>query len=119
MASNFLQDGEQLTLIAPAGGVTSGVGYMIGGLFVVALTTAAAGASFVGKTRGVFSLPKNSAGSGKAFTAGETVFWDNTNKRFDKTGSGFFAVGIAAEDAATTGTTAKVFIGRTGATAVA
>lgn len=119
MASNYLQEGESLSLIAPAGGVVSGTGYMIGGLFVVALTTAAAGAAFTGRTRGVFSMPKASAGSGKAFTAGETLFWDNSNKRFDKTGAGFFAAGVATEDAATTGATVKVMIGRTGATAVA
>lgn len=117
MANNFKQDGEVLTLTAPSGGVVSGQGYMIGALFVVALTTAAQGASFQGKATGVFRLTKNTAGSGKAFTEGEIVFWDNTNKRFDKTGTGLFPVGVAAVAAATTAASCDVRLNGVAATA--
>jgi len=112
MAANFVQPGNVLTLIAPSGGVVSGVGYVIGSHFVVALVTAAQGATFTGMTEGVFRMKKAAAGSGKAFTAGEAIFWDNgANKQWDKTGSGFFQVGVAVDAAATTDTTVLVRIG--------
>ena len=110
MAANFVQPGETLTLVAPAGGVVSGLGYVIGSLFVVALTTAAAGATFTGRTEGVFRMAK-ATGAGKAFTAGEAIFWDNSaNKRWDKTATGFFQIGVAVADAAIGDTTVLVEI---------
>lgn len=102
MAANYVQPGETLTLIAPAGGVVSGLGYVIGSLFVVALTTAAAGATFTGRTEGVFRMTKATHASTKAFTAGEAIFWDNTTKVWDKTATGFFQIGVAVEAAAST-----------------
>ncbi len=119
MAKNYKQQGETLTLTAPAGGVVSGQGYMIGALFVVALSTAAAGATFAGMTQGVFSLAKNTHASSKAFAEGEIVYWDNANKRFDKTGTGFFPVGVAAVAAASTAAVCDVRLNGTAATAVA
>ena len=111
MASNYVQPGETLTLIAPAGGVVAGLGYVIGSLFVVALVTASAGATFTGRTEGVFRMTKAASGSGKAFTAGEAIFWDNSaNKRWDKTASGFFQIGVAVADALTTDTSVLVEI---------
>lgn len=57
MATNFVQDGDVLTLTAPAGGVVSGGLYAIGNLVVVAIVTAAAGQPFAGRTHGVWSVP--------------------------------------------------------------
>ncbi|MCJ1887417.1 DUF2190 family protein [Pseudomonas sp. LA21] len=57
MAKNFVQDGDVLTLIAPAGGVTSGVPAEVGDLVVVPLETAAAGDEFSAKVGGVWNLP--------------------------------------------------------------
>lgn len=57
MAKNYVEDGEFLTLIAPAGGVVSGNPYTIGALAVVALVDAAAGQPFVAKATGVWDLP--------------------------------------------------------------
>lgn len=111
MATNFIQCGDTLTLIAPSGGVVAGKGYVIGSLFVVALTTAAAAAEFQGMTEGVFLMTKAASGSGKAFTAGEAIFWDNgSNKQWDKTATGFYQIGVAVEAATTTATTVKVAI---------
>lgn len=119
MAANFVQKGDTLTLIAPAGGVVSGAGYVIGSLFVVALTSAAAGQPFAGAAEGVFNMAKAASGSGKAFTAGEAIFWDNgSNKRWDKTATGFFQIGVAVEAAATTATTVLVQINARALTAV-
>jgi predicted RecA/RadA family phage recombinase len=110
MATNLVQEGDVLDLIAPSGGVVSGSGYVIGSLYVVALTAAAASAAFRGAWEGVFLMNKNAAGSGKAFTAGEAVFWDDTNKRWDKTATGFYQIGVVVEAALTTDTTCKVQI---------
>lgn len=57
MATNFVEDGDVLTLIAPAGGVVSGVPVAIGTLVVVPITDAAAGEQFGGKTNGVWNVP--------------------------------------------------------------
>ena len=103
MANNFKQPGDVITLTAPSGGVVSGVGYVIGSLFVVALTSAAAGQPFQGMTDGIFEMPKATAASAKAFTEGEAIFWDNgANKRWDKTGAGLFQIGVAVAAAAST-----------------
>ena len=119
MASNYSQPGDTLTLIAPSGGVVAGKGYVIGSLFVVALVTAAEGASFAGMAEGVFRMDKAASGSGKAFTAGEAVFWDNgSNKRWDKTASGFFQIGVAVAAALTTDTTCLVRINQRALAAV-
>lgn len=119
MANNFKQEGDTLSLIAPSGGVVAGKGYVIGSLFVVALVTADAGAIFAGATEGVFEMTKNTGSSGKAFTAGEAIFWDNgSDKRWDKTSAGFFQIGVAVEAALTTATTVKVAINRRALAAV-
>ena len=103
MATNFIQPGDTITLTAPAGGVVSGNGYVIGSLFVVALTTAAAGAQFEGRTTGVWELPKADAASGKDFAAGETVFWSTAHKA-DKTAATSRPIGVATAAAASTAT---------------
>lgn len=119
MAGNYKQEGDVLSLIAPSGGVVAGKGYVIGSLFVVALVTAAAGEVFAGATEGVFEMTKNAAGSGKAFTAGEAIFWDNgSDKRWDKTATGFFQCGVAVAAAATDATTVQVAINTRALTAV-
>jgi len=75
MATNYIQPGQVLTLTAPAGGVTSGTGYLIGSMFVVALHDAAVGEAFEGQLTGVWSLPKTSA---QAWTEGVAVYWDGS-----------------------------------------
>lgn len=57
MAKNYVQDGKAPTMIAPAGGVTSGGLVIIGTLALVSLVDAAAGESFAGHTGGVWNLP--------------------------------------------------------------
>lgn len=68
MAKNYIQDGNVLTLTAPAGGVKSGGVYAIGALVVVAVADAAAGADFAGHTGGVWRLP-----AANGLTAGAAV----------------------------------------------
>lgn len=106
MAKNFVQPGNDLDLTAPTGGVTSGVGVLIGRLWAVALTTAAAAAAFVGGTRGVWDLAKTSA---QAWVAGDIIYWDNTNKRADNVPTaGFRRIGVAVAAAANPTSTGKV-----------
>lgn len=76
MAKNFVQDGDVLTLIAPAGGVVSGVPVAIGQLVVVPITDAAAGEQFGGKTNGVWSVAVEAgllAGAAVGILAGDIV----------------------------------------------
>jgi len=75
--NNFIQPGKVVTLTAPEGGVTKGLGYKIGSLFVVATATVAAGLPFEGQVEGVFDLVKN---SGETWTEGELVYWDDSTK---------------------------------------
>lgn len=56
MAKNFVQHGNTVTCVAPAGGVISGQLYLIGSLLVVAAITVAAGEEFEGHTQGVWAF---------------------------------------------------------------
>jgi predicted RecA/RadA family phage recombinase len=57
----FIQSGDCITVIAPAGGTVSGELYKVGAFIGVAATTEVAGASVVLKLCGVFGLTKISA----------------------------------------------------------
>lgn len=72
MAKNYVQEGDALTLIAPAGGVTAGTPVTIGTLCVVALHDALAGEPFTGRPAGVWQLP-----AATGLTAGAEVGWLN------------------------------------------
>lgn len=97
MALNYQQEGDVIDFTAPAGGVLAGTAYLIGQLLVVALVSAAAGATFSGKATGVWELPKLSA---QAWTEGALVYWDNSNKRLTTVATGNTLVGVAAAAAA-------------------
>lgn len=105
MSSNFVREGVHLPLTAPTGGVVAGSGYLIGTLFVVALVSAAEGASFTGRVEGVFTLPKTSA---QAWTEGQKVFWDNSNHRADSDSTVGQLIGAAAAVAANPSATGSV-----------
>jgi predicted RecA/RadA family phage recombinase len=111
---NFLQPGDTLTLTAPSGGVVSGTPYLIGGLLVVALSTVAETLPFEGVRRGVFSFTK--VGS-QAWSEGDKVYWDNTNKYFTKTAADNTFAGYAVEAVGSGGgaTTGKVLLLANGA----
>ncbi len=98
---NFIQDGATLPLTAPAGGVASGNGYLIGTLFVVAAHSAAAGEKFSGARLGVYELPK---AAGQAWSEGAVIYWDNTAKNCTtvSTSNTRIAFATAATDTAVT-----------------
>ncbi len=91
MAKNSVQVGRVLDLIAPAGGVVSGTAYLIGSIFVVALTSAAAGATFSGERLGGWTLPKAAV----AISQGAKLYWDNTAFNLTTTAGGNTLVGAA------------------------
>lgn len=107
---NFVQPGEMLDLVAPSGGVTSGVGVKIGAIFAVAAVTAAAGETFAGAVRGVFDLAAETHASTQAMSAGDAAYWDNTEKRITKTATGNTIVGVVVADKASTDDEVRVVL---------
>ena len=92
---NGISTGKVMTFTAPTGGVVSGVPVLIGALLVVPVATVAQTEKFAGETEGVISHTK--VGS-QAWTEGQVIYWDNTNKRFtNASATGLFACGVAAE----------------------
>jgi predicted RecA/RadA family phage recombinase len=93
MASNHIQPGKVLSLLAPYE-VASGAGFQVGSLFAVALGAAANGAAVEGQACGVWELAKTSA---QAWTVGQKIYWDNGNKRCDSDGTVGMLIGVATE----------------------
>ncbi len=96
---------NSLQLTAPTGGTVAGSAYLIGSLLVVATQAVAQGLPFNCVKRGVFDLTKN---GGEAWTEGQLVYWDATNKRCTTTSTSNTRIGAAARlggelSAATTG----------------
>ncbi|MBZ0140481.1 MAG: DUF2190 family protein [Pseudorhodoplanes sp.] len=76
---NYIQEGRMITLAAPAGGVTSGDGVMVGALFGVA-----------------------------SKIAGDPVAWDDTAKEVSVPGTDRYPIGIAIEAAGNGATIVRV-----------
>jgi predicted RecA/RadA family phage recombinase len=103
----FVQEGDVLEFVAPTGGVVAGTGVKIGDILVIALDTAAVGVKFRGRRTGVVEHAKLSA---QAWTEGQQVNWDDTNKRFTTVTTGNFRAGVAAAVAANPTATGKVVL---------
>lgn len=93
---NYIQEGRMITVAAPAAGVTSGDGVLIGALFGIASKTAAAGETVTIATEGVFDLPKLASA---VIAAGDVVAWDDTAKQVNASAMGRYPIGIAIEAA--------------------
>lgn len=89
---NYVQPGDTITLPAPAGGLASGSGALIGALFGIAAADAAAGADVELVTRGVFDLPK---AAGIDFAPGDKAYWDDTAKAVTDDGEDNTLIGVA------------------------
>jgi predicted RecA/RadA family phage recombinase len=94
-----------ITVAAPAGGVTSGDGVVIGALFGVASKTAAAGETVTVATEGVFDLPKLASA---VIAAGDPVAWDNSAKQVNAPATGRYPIGTAIEAAGNGATIVRV-----------
>lgn len=101
----YKQPGEVLSLTAPYD-VDSGAAFQVGSIIAVAMSDALSGAAVQGLTCGVFTgMPKTSA---QAYTVGQKLYWDNSNKRFDSDGSVGQLAGIAYAVAADPSSTCTV-----------
>ena len=92
----FVQEGDVLEFTAPSGGVTVGTGVKIGVLLVIPLVTAAEAAKFNGVVKGVITHAKTSA---QAWTEGQQLCWDDTNKVFTTTTLANYIAGVAVKAA--------------------
>ena len=104
---NFIQPGGTVTLTVPSD-VSSGDGLLVGSLFGVASGDALSGADVEAVTEGVFDLAKTSA---QAWSQGDKVYWDDTNKECTVVAAGNVLIGVAMVDAANPTDTGRVLIG--------
>ena len=93
---NFIQPGDVITLIAPAGGAGSGSGVLVGNLFGVAAFAAPEGEGVEVATRGVYMLPKEPTA---IIAQGGQVAWDAAAKLVNVPAAGRYPIGIATEAA--------------------
>jgi predicted RecA/RadA family phage recombinase len=89
---NFIQNGDMVSVTAPAGGIASGQGVLVGSLFGVAAKTAAEGESVEIATTGVYELPKAPA---TVIAQGARVAWDDAAKQVVLPGAGLYPIGVA------------------------
>lgn len=101
---NYVRDGDRIPLVAPAGGVVAGSGYLIGALFCVAVVSASQGVEFTAQILGVVALPKASG----AITQGAVLYWDNAAKNITTTSAGNTKIGHAAKAQASDDTSVQV-----------
>lgn len=105
MATNFVQDGDILTLTAPYAR-DAGQGALIGtALFGVAITDLASSAVGAFQMCGVHTLTKTSA---QAWTVGALIYWDNSQKECTTTSSGNTLIGVAVAAADNPSATGQV-----------
>lgn len=101
---NFSQPGNVLDLVAPGGGVVSGVGYLIGTILAFAQASVAAG-DFAGVVEGVIDAPKLST---DVITQGALLNWNDSNKEFQLATSDKDGAAVAIEAAGNGVTSVKV-----------
>ncbi|MCQ9423370.1 DUF2190 family protein [Pseudomonas sp. LJDD11] len=93
----FIQNGDCLTVPAPAGGTRSGELYKVGAIIGVAATTEPAGALVVLKLGGVFKLPKLAA---ESWAMGDRLYMDVATRLLTNTPlASLVLVGMATEPA--------------------
>jgi predicted RecA/RadA family phage recombinase len=111
MAKNIKKTpADKVTFVAPAGGVVSGQGVVIGALFLVALFDAAAGEQCEGLRTGIVELSKlTNAGSGGA--PGAKAYWNTAGSKVTAASAGGVLIGcFDPEEAAVADGTDKATI---------
>jgi predicted RecA/RadA family phage recombinase len=104
----YIQPSRTLTVTAPAGGVVSGQGVLIGTLFGIAHYDAVEAAEAEILTGGVVEIGKTSA---LQIDVGDRLFWDATNKVVNKTATAQICVGVAVSAAANPSGTVRMKLG--------
>lgn len=105
MATNKIQRGDRLTVVAPAN-VVSGQPLLVGAIFGICQTDAVAADTVVIDTEGVFELPK-AAG---AVTQGQKIYWDDVAKNVTTVVSANQRIGSATQAQLTGDATAQVAV---------
>ena len=88
---NFIQPGEEVTLVAPYA-LTSGQGLLVGSIFGVASNDAANSTNVETRLEGVFLLTKATA---QAWTQGAVIYWDNAARNCTTTVATNKLIGVA------------------------
>lgn len=110
MAQNYIQPGDTITYIVPAGGVTSGDLLIQGVLAGVALGTGVEDAEVELGIDGVYSLAKVTG----AITQGQVVYFDTDEEKVTTAAEGgspwgdFVRVGVATSAAGSSDATVEV-----------
>jgi predicted RecA/RadA family phage recombinase len=107
---NFLQPGQSLDVVAPTGGVVSGLPVIIGSLIGISAVTAVAGVLISMQLSGCYSLPKT---TGQAWATGAKIYWDATNKLATTTSAGNTLIGTVIADALSADTIGSIRLGPT------
>lgn len=109
MATNFVQDGDSVTVVAPFAAVRGR--YIVvnatTGMGGVALDNAASAANVVLSTRGVWTFDKPNAVSTSGL-AGGFVYWDNTNSQVTISATSNTKIGTALAAFSNTATSVTV-----------
>ena len=90
---NYVQPGNTITLATPYD-VTSGGGLLVGAIFGVAGGDSLSGEDVEVSLVGIFDLAKTAS---QAWSAGDKVYWDDTNKVATKTATGNTLIGVVVE----------------------
>ena len=106
MARNFVQPGETVTLTAPRA-LASGDGFMVGGIFAVALAAAAIGKPVEARRVGVWDLTKT---AGAAWVPGQKLYWDNTAFSVTATAGANALIGAAMQAATSAAVVGRVLL---------
>lgn len=103
MTRNYIDHGDVADdLVAPAGGVTGGLIYVVAGIAYVAQTNAVEGDPWTGKSSGRWTLPKSVHASNQAIADGGPVYWDATAKACTNVAAGNTLLGGATGAALST-----------------
>jgi predicted RecA/RadA family phage recombinase len=97
--------GEVVEFAAPTGGVVSGTAYKLGSIIGVATETVAVGVRTNFLVVGIVEVAKTSA---QAWTEGQQINYDATNKIFTTVTAGMWRAGVAAAVAANPSATGLV-----------
>lgn len=112
---NFVQEGDRISYTNGGSAIAAGALVVVGSLLCVAVTDIGAGETGVLATEGVFTLPKATHASTKAFAQGENLTFDVSAAVFEKgattaaTGD-ISGVAVAWEAAASTAATGLVYL---------
>jgi predicted RecA/RadA family phage recombinase len=102
----FKSDADVVTFTAGAT-ITAGTGVKVGDVLVIPTVSVASGAQFTAIRMGMVEHAKLSA---QAWTEGQQVNWDDTNKRFTTVTTGNFKAGVAGAAAANPSATGLVIL---------